>query len=131
MPTPSIRPNKQYGDAKAIEDLKRQGSGMKQAASDTVPTMRTPVGRPAGRTAQSPAPNGQIVQGDPGPPIPEEHIAIMDRAARRAAFAAEASQYADDPLYGAFLGEYAARMKVDAEQSLREVKTELPDFDVG
>ena len=128
---PTLRPNKQYGDQKAIDDLKRQGSGMKQAASDTVPTLRNPVGRPPGATAQTPAPNGQIAQGNPSPPLPEEHLAIMDRAARRAAIASEAAQYADNPLYGPFLQEYAARMKASAEDSLREVKTALPDFDVG
>jgi hypothetical protein len=120
-----VKDNAQYGDMKRLEQL---SSGMKQSNSDSVPTMRTPVGRPAGSTAapQPMAPAGGIPSG-----IPEEHTAIMESAARAVRVSNIGKQLASDPLAGAWLRTYAERAQLDAEERLREVKDLTPDYQTG
>jgi len=131
---PTLKPNKNYGDQGAIDSLVRQASGMKQAASDTVPTARNPVGRPQGSGSPTVVQSSMAAPQGGGaldPTIPADATALMERAARMTALAQMTAGYADDPLYGTWMNEYAKRMRSDAEQALRDVKDNTPDFNVG
>ena len=123
MATPALKSNAQYGDMKRLAQL---SSGMKQGNADSVPTLRNPVGRPAGSTsapAPAAAPTGAVASG-----IPEEHMAIMDRAARAMRTANIGRQMAADPLAGPFLRMYAQMAEQEAADRLRDVKALTPDY---
>jgi len=128
---PTIRPNKNYGDTKAIDALIRQASGMKQGAGDNVPTPRIPVGRPPGSTATPQvAPILQSGGTEPQPDLPPEHVEIMRNAGRAMRVAQIGQQFASDPLYGPWLQEYARRAAADAEERARDVRNLTPNFSV-
>ena len=117
-----VNPNQPvYGDMKRLTQL---ASGLKQSNADSVPTIRTPAGRPAGSTsAPAPAMPGAEVGS-----IPEEHLAIMDSAARAMRTAGIARQAAADPLAGPWLRAYAQRAEAEAADRLRQVKELTPDY---
>ena len=132
---PQIPVNKQYGDQQAIDSLVRQGSGLKQAASDTVPTVRNPVGRPPGGagtlpTATPGAANPTAAPTAPEAGLPPEHLEMMKMAAKKAAFAQMSAEWAENELYGPWLTEYSARMRDEADARLRDVKINTPDYAV-
>jgi hypothetical protein len=121
-----VKDNAQYGDMKRLEQL---SSGLKQSNGDSVPTVRTPVGRPQGATGttQPVAPGGVT----PESTIPEEHRALMVSAARAMRVFNVGKQLTSDPLAGAWLRAYAERAQLDAEERLRAVKDLAPDYQTG
>lgn len=116
-----IKPNQPvYGDMQRLTQL---ASGMKQSNADSVPTLRTPAGRPAGSTS-APAPAAAPI----GAGIPEEHVAIMEQAARALRTANIGKAMAADPLAGPFLRMYAQVAEQEATDRLRDVKALTPDY---
>ncbi len=115
--------DKRYGDTKQLKEL---STGLRQGAGDEAPTIRRPVGRPAGSVAPA-AP----MQGNPEPPIdiPQEHLDLMDRAGRAMRVADIAEMLAADPLISdPWIQRYVEVARAEAERRLREVRDLTPNF---
>jgi hypothetical protein len=124
---PLVQPNKQYGDQKTLDDLNRAANPLKQGNADLVPTPKNPVGRPPGSASTPTAQPGAA----PVSPLPPEHIALMEDAARAVRVSDVGKQIAADPLAGPWLRLYAQRAEQDAADKLRQVKELTPDYEVG
>lgn len=122
--TPFVYENKNYGDQKAIDDLKRQASGIKQGMADDVPTIRRERGRPAG-TQQAVAPPAQEEFA-----IPEEHRAVMEDFARSLRTVAVFKALSADPAAGPWARLYARFAEESAAEKAKRVKEITPDFEV-
>lgn len=123
--TPIIRPNKAYGDQKALDSLKRQASGMKQGNADVLPTERRGPGRPAGTGAVQPTPQAQPEAAG----IPPEHIALMEDFARATAVAQTAAAAAQDPTAGPWLRMYAQYAEDELRSKGEKVRAGTPFFE--
>lgn len=119
-----VTDNKQYGDMTRLAQLE---SGLKQGNADSVPTPRTPAGRPSG-SGGTIAPTGDV--GAPVSAIPAEHTSIMENAARALRVSNMARAAASDPLAGPWLRSYAQYAEGDAADKLRQVKDLTPDYHV-
>jgi len=121
--TPFVYENKNYGDQKAIDDLKRQASGLKQGMADDVPTIRRERGRPAGPRPVNVPPQEEFA-------IPEEHRAAMEDFARSLRAAAVFRAIAADPAAGPWARMYARFADENAAEKAKRVKEITPDFEV-
>lgn len=121
--TPVIKANKAYGDRKALDRLAITGSGLKQGNADYVPRTRRSVGRPRGTTAPAVQPQ------QAAPPIPQEHIAMMEDFARSALVAQVAQAAAQDMMAGPWLRKYAEIAQREVQRKADVLRQNTPFFE--
>lgn len=122
--TPRIQGQKQYGDQKALDSLKRAGSGLKQGNADILPTERRAAGRPV-TTGAGIAPQQAPVE----PGIPPEHVALIEDFARATFVAQTAARAAQDPMAGPWLRSYAQFAENEVMTKGERVRSSTPFFD--
>lgn len=123
--TPVIKGNKQYGDAKALDSLKRQATGLQYDNASTLPQERRGVGRPAGPTAGQAIPQAQ----PEAPGIPPEHVAMIEDFARATFVAQTGSRAAQDPMAGPWLRSYAQFAEQEVIAKGERVRASTPFYD--
>lgn len=121
--TPVIKANASYGDRKALDRLAITGSGLKQGNADYVPSTRRSVGRPRGATAPAVQPQRAA------PPIPQEHIAMMEDFARSALVAQVAQAAAQDMMAGPWLRKYAEIAQREVQRKADVLRQNTPFFE--
>lgn len=112
-----IRPNKAYGDAKAIADLSR---GMKPMAGTDALKPARGEGRPR---ASTPAASAQ-----PVPQLPPEHIDLIRNEAIARKYAMQAAEILDDPSEGETSKAFARAIINRHQQASLELKDSTPNF---
>lgn len=115
-----LRPNRAYGDSKAIEGLSR---GMKQVAGTDAVKPARGEGRPQGTTGAA-----RQATAAPTPAIDPAHAELIRKEAVRRKYAIIAQEMLDDPTTGDVTKAFSTALVNGFSKAANDLKLGTPDY---